>query len=142
MTRASSCRVLAAVVLLAVAAACGGNGGESHDASGSPTKPAFAAKEATSTIDVTLQDYAFVGLPATTKGPNVLFKAKVTGGNMHELRVLKSDGTVVGDIPPFDSGTRTLAVTLAPGTYVVDCPVKEGVKTHADLGMRAELTVE
>ncbi len=144
--------VLAAVALAVGLGACGGGedrpgSSSSASASGtsaeSVTKAQFDEKDATSTIPVTLQDYAFVGLPTTTKGPNVLFEAKVVGGNEHELRVETNDGKFVGEIPPFKAGpTKKLALKLQPGTYVVNCLVSEGNKTHEQLGMRAELVVE
>lgn len=144
--------VLAALALAVGLAACGGGedrpgSSASASASGttaeSVTKAQFDEKDATSTIPVTLQDYAFVGLPATTKGPNVLFEAKVVGGDEHELRVETKDGKFVGEIPPYKAGsTKKLALKLEPGTYVVNCLVSEGKKTHEQLGMHAELVVE
>lgn len=144
--------IVVALVLVLVAGACGkgeNRPGSSSSASASGTsaeqitKPQFDEKAATSTIPVTLQDYAFVGLPATTKGPNVLFEAKVVGGDEHELRVVTKDGKFVGEIPPFKAGsTKKLALKLDPGTYVINCLVTEGKKTHEQLGMHAELVVE
>ena len=144
--------VAVVVAVAATAAACGSGEdrpGSSSSASASgtsaeaTTKAQFDEKDATSTLRVTLQDYAFVGLPPTAKGPNVLFVATVAGSNEHELRVSTKDGKFLGEIPPFASGpTKKLALELAPGTYVVNCLVTEGKKTHEQLGMRADLVVE
>ncbi|MBW3613822.1 MAG: hypothetical protein KY439_00725 [Actinobacteria bacterium] len=119
-------------------------GGDPHADHGSEdSAPAFGEDEATTKIGVTLQDYAFVGLPSSAKGPNVLFEAKVKGGNEHELVVQDASGGTVGALVPFEEGkTKKLAVALQPGTYTIVCLVEEGTKPHADLGMKAELRVE
>lgn len=106
------------------------------------SEAAFATGEETTAIDVKLQDYAFVGVPATVQGPNVLFKATVEGGNTHEINVKDAEGAVVGVIHGFKTGpTKELAVVLKPGTYTLECEIEEGAKTHAELGMKQTLTV-
>lgn len=104
----------------------------------------FQVEQATSEVVTTLTDYAFIGLPATVQGPNVLFRATIRGGNEHELVVVSEGGATVGAIKPFRAadGERTLAAVLEPGSYTVQCLVKEGPRTHAQLGMRRDLTVE
>lgn len=112
------------------------------DAPPEPTPPAFAIGEATTTLDVTLQDYVIVGVGSTVRGPNVAFTATVRGGNLHELEVVDDAGDVVGGTGTFRKGTtRTLAVTLAPGTYGLQCLVTEATRTHAQMGMRRTITV-
>ncbi len=123
-----------------------GSGGE-HDTHSTSkeadAKPAFASGEENTKVEVTLQDYAFVGVPETVKGPNVRFSATIKGGNTHELEVIGADGKAVGEIHSFKTGTtKELAIILQPGTYTLQCLVKEGSKTHADLGMKQTLTVE
>ena len=121
-------------------AASGGAGERAHE---EDTAPAFPEAEATTRSDVTLRDYVFLGLPTTVKGPNVLFEATVSGSNQHELEIVDSSRQLVGAIHSFEAGTtKTLAVVLQPGTYTVQCLVKEGARTHAELGMKAPLTVE
>ena len=39
-------------------------------------------------------------------------------------------------------GERSLAAVLEPGSSTVQCLAKEGTRTHAQLGMRRDLTVE
>lgn len=156
-TSSSGPRIRLALVALAAMVAfagCGGGGATSggHDEHGDATDadegdentaPAFEEEAATTKIAVTLQDFAFVGLPGSAKGPNVLFEATVKGSNEHELVIHDAGGATVGVLQPFRSGrTKKLAAALPPGTYTVLCLVKEGQKAHADLGMRAELRVE
>ncbi len=106
------------------------------------SKAAFASGEETTTVDVKLQDYAFVGVPSTVQGPNVLFKASVEGASEHELEVVADSGEDVGEIHSFKTGTsKELAVVLKPGTYTLQCLVEEGAKTHAELGMKQTLIV-
>lgn len=138
--------LLAALVATLAIPACGGGdggaGGE-HEGHGEDSAPAFEEGSATTKIPVTLQDFAFVGVPASAKGPNVLFEAKVKGGNQHELVVQDAAGGTAGVLEPFGSGkAKSLAVRLQPGTYTLVCLVREGAKPHADLGMKAELRVE
>lgn len=104
----------------------------------------FPAGEATSEVTTTLSDYALIGLPATVEGPNVLIRATIRGGNEHELVIVSDSGATAGAIAPFRAadGERTLTAVLEPGSYTVQCLVKEGTRTHAQLGMRRDLTVE
>lgn len=119
-----------------------GAGGMEH---GKPagSAPAFGAAEADSTVKVTARDYAFAGIPATVKGPKVLFEVVNQGPGAHELVVVGADGEPVGELEPFAPGpARTLAVMLRPGAYKAQCLVKEGARTHAELGMETAFTVE
>lgn len=120
-----------------------GDGGDDHGHD-APTAATFPADQATTEVAVTLSDYAFIGLPPTVAGPNVLIRATVRGTNEHELVLVDEGGTTMGAIDPFRAadGERTLAAVLPAGTYRVQCLVKEGTRTHAQLGMRRDLIVE
>jgi hypothetical protein len=112
-------------------------------AHGEDTPPAFPESEADTRVAVALQDFAFVGVPATVKGPKLLFSAENKGPSPHELEVVDAGGKAVGEIHEFPKGaTKTLAVRLEPGSYSLQCLVMEGDRTHADLGMKTALTVE
>ena len=144
---------LAATALLLLGACGGGGGGagdghehEGDDAGGTSasvtTAPPFARTDATTAVDVTLQDYAFVGLPDTVAGPNVHVTASIKGSNFHELLIRDAARDIVEDLRPFKRPARqALAVVLEPGTYTVECLVKEGSRTHAELGMRKTFAV-
>ena len=153
--------MVTALLVVAAFGACGsgedrpGSASASGSASGSASASAsgshahgeaemhFAEGEENSTVEVTLKDFAFEGVPAAgAKGENVLFKAHVTTGE-HELEVLDSSGKALGEIEPFgpDDGTKEMALKLAPGTYTLQCLIEEGAKTHKELGMVATLTV-
>ena len=141
--------VATAALLVATAGACGGGGeddGHEHAGDGASTTastaPPFTRAEATTALDVILQDYAFVGVPDTVAGPNVHLAASIKGSNFHELLLTDEDGELVEDLRPFKRPARqTLAVVLEPGTYTVECLVKEGSRTHAELGMRKTFVV-
>jgi hypothetical protein len=131
-------------------AACGnGSGSGSASVSGSGSGAggetealAFPESEADTVVHVTLKDYAFVGIPATIKGPKVFFEATNANQHDHELEILDSEGDAVGEIPAFTGkDAKQLAVKLPPGSYTAQCILKEGAKTHADLGMTQQFTV-
>jgi hypothetical protein len=116
----------------------GAGGEEEADA-----PPPFEEADATTKLDVTLQDYAFVGIPDTVRGPNVFFSASIKGSNRHELEILDADGEAVDEIEAFSGGgEHTMAVVLEPGTYTAQCILEEGARTHKELGMVKEFTVE
>ena len=142
----------ASAVGLLIAGACGsgdGGSGDGHDHAGdegaattASTAPAFTKAEADTALDVTLQDYAFVGIPDTVTGPNVHLTASIKGSNFHELLLNTEAGELVEDLRPFKRPARqAIAVVLEPGTYTVECLVKEGSRTHAELGMRKTFVV-
>ena len=139
--------LLAAVLMVG---ACG-DGGDGHDHAGedassssstASTAPPFVKADASTAVDVVLQDYAFVGLPDTVAGPNVHLTASIKGSNTHELVLYDEDDVLVEDLRPFKRPARqALAVVLDPGTYSAQCLIKEGSRTHAELGMRKTFTV-
>ena len=118
-------------------------GAEEHGEHGASAEARFSRSEADSMVRVGMRDFAFEGISPTTKGPKVFFEASNQGPSEHELVVVDEDGKEVGEIPPFEKGaTKTLAVELKPGRYSTRCVIKLGDRTHAQLGMEANFTVE
>ena len=121
--------------------------GDRHDHAHSDmpavTERQFPEGDETSSLDVELRDFSFVGMPASTKGPNVQFSARVSTGE-HELLLQDSTGETLAAAAAFkpDDGPRVLAVVLQPATYTIVCLVSEGAKTHDQLGMKTTLVVE
>jgi plastocyanin len=56
----------------------------------------------------------------------------------HNLTVASASGTVVGATPTFTGGSKTLSLTLKPGTYKFYCTVPG----HRAAGMEGTLTVQ
>lgn len=56
----------------------------------------------------------------------------------HNVTIASSSGSVVGATPTFEGGSKTLAVTLKPGTYKFYC----SVPGHREAGMEGTLTVQ
>ena len=56
----------------------------------------------------------------------------------HNMTIESSSGATVGATPTFQGGTKTLAVTLKPGTYKFFCTVPG----HRQAGMEGTLTVQ
>jgi hypothetical protein len=126
----------------ASASGSGSGTGSGSGAGGEEEELAFPESEATTVLDVTLQDYAFVGIPASVQGPKVFFKTTIKGSSTHELEILDAEGDAVDEIEAYEgSETKEMALKLAPGTYTAQCLVEEGAKTHKQLGMTQTFTV-
>lgn len=131
-------------------ASASGTGSESASGTGSASghggsEPAeFSEADADTVVDVSFNDFAFVGLPQSVKGPQVFFMATNQGKEEHELMIMKGDTdemlVELEAIPPGEKGT--LAAELEAGTYRIVCLVETDGKPHEELGMVAQLTVE
>ena len=152
MRAAATAGIVVALVGLGSAAACGdgsGSGsasvsgtGSGSGAGGETEALAFPESEADTVVHVTMQDYAFVGIPASIKGPKVFFEAVNKNQHDHELEILDASGDAVDEIAAFTGkDAKQLAVELKPGTYTAQCILEEGAKTHAQLGMTQQFTV-
>ncbi len=135
------------------ATATAGVGTATTAAGGSATA---APGGATSTVDVTLNEWAVKADQSSVPAGKVDFKVKNGGTVAHELVVIKTDlaadklpvkGSAVdttqldvaGTLAQFDAGgTKDLSLDLAPGHYVLIC----NLPGHYQLGMRTELTVK
>jgi plastocyanin len=56
----------------------------------------------------------------------------------HNMTIASASGTVVGATPTFMGGTKTLSLTLKPGTYTFYC----SVPGHEMAGMKGTLVVK
>jgi plastocyanin len=74
----------------------------------------------------------------TAKAGKVSIAYTNTASLEHNLTVASSSGAVVGALPTFSGGTRSLSLTLKPGTYKFYC----SVPGHRQAGMEGTLTVQ
>ena len=81
-----------------------------------------------------------IDMPAETRAGQVNFVVTNEGTEAHSV-VVESGGVVVAELTePLDPGeSSVLSAVLAPGEYVVYCPVGEGA--HREEGMEATLVV-
>jgi uncharacterized cupredoxin-like copper-binding protein len=102
----------------------------------STAKPKPKPKPQAQTVDVTETDFK-IALPSTTlKAGPITFDVKNDSQDQHDL-VVTGNGITEGT-PRFGGGqTKTLKVTLKPGTYKLFC----SVPGHEQLGMKLNITV-
>ena len=116
-------------------------------------------REATSTIDITLTDYAFDRTEYRAEAGVITFHAVNEGGDNHEIAFLPAGGDVphvdgrpdedaLAEVGAFEleafGPNRSCNATyeLAAGTYTLFCIVDiDDEHTHYDEGMRATLIV-
>jgi hypothetical protein len=94
-------------------------------------------------IALTLSDFRFGGLPPKVRGGPMLLRATNAGPSEHQFEIIGVGERSVGVIGAMPSGgSGSLAITLEPGVYRVQCLITtaEG-PSHADLGMTRTLQV-
>ena len=149
--------MLLALALMTSAAmvACGSDknsssGSGAASASGSGSAPAkeetthasFKEGDANTVIKVNAIEYAFQLSQASAAGPKVFFEVTNSGTITHEFEIVGPDGKAVDEISSFPpKETKTLPVELKPGSYTLQCLLITDGKIHANLGMKATLTV-
>jgi uncharacterized cupredoxin-like copper-binding protein len=75
----------------------------------------------------------------TAKAGTILIQFINNSPLAHNVTIRQgTSGHVIGATPTFSGGTRTLTVTLKPGTYTFYC----SVPGHSDAGMHGTLTVQ
>jgi uncharacterized cupredoxin-like copper-binding protein len=89
-----------------------------------------------SRCEVNLKEYEIL-MPDTVPAGSVTFKVSNTGKHDHSFHIKGNgiDQGLEGGVKPAES--KDLTVTLAAGTYDIECPVTG----HAALGMHRKLTV-
>lgn len=118
---------------------------------------------ATSSVDVTLQEWAIAATPVSVPSGSVTFDATNIGPeDRHELVVVKTDlaldavptkpgGSVdeegdgidiIGEVEGIDPGSSgSVTLDLAPGRYLLICNIIEDIRFHYQLGMRSPFEV-
>jgi uncharacterized cupredoxin-like copper-binding protein len=124
-------------VALLVGGAVVGACGHGEDRPGIVTAPAMHTS-----VDVAAREFAFDGTPASVPAGDVDFTIRNVGALTHQLIVVGADGEPAVEVSEIRPGaTGPLSVRLRPGRWTIVCMLKQGARTHADLGMRADLTV-
>lgn len=121
--------VLAGLLLLAagLAASCGGGG----ERGGGGGQPGGGAGEV---VTVTELEWA-IQLPSEIPSGAVTFSVKNDGAVEHNLVIQETEQRLDGIQP---GQTRTLQVTLQPGTYNIVCDIPG----HSEAGMKTTVTVK
>jgi plastocyanin len=109
-------------------------------ASSTPTTPAPAA---TSTAPLALAadpsgQLKFNATTLSAKAGQVSIKFNNASPVAHNLTIESSGGQTLGATPTFSGGSKSLSVTLKPGTYTFFC----SVPGHRAAGMSGTLTVQ
>jgi plastocyanin len=160
--RTSAKTIRRATVLSAVIAALGliaGCGSSSSSSSSSTSTPAKAATTPASTSTASSQSEVakttpngqLLTLEANKEGELKYNKTSLTAnaGNVsiamtnmsplgHNVTVESSSGKILGAVPTFQGGTKTLKLNLKPGTYKFFC----SVPGHRMAGMEGTLSVK
>lgn len=144
---------LAFVAALIALAGCGSSssGSSSSSAAETPATSSSSASTATSTSTPAASAGGSVSLEAnkegqleyntkalTAKAGKVSIDFTNASPLAHNVTIESSSGAKVGATPTFTGGSKTLAVTLKPGTYKFFC----SVPGHRQAGMEGTLTVQ
>ncbi len=125
-----SAAVATGVVVAIAVVACSGSGTTSPSASA-------AVAPASGAVQVEAREFAFTPSTLTVPAGEVTFEVTNAGAVEHEFEILKDDATVdevEGLVPGL---SRSLTVSLAPGTYTFACKLAG----HDQAGMTGTITV-
>lgn len=139
---------LSAGVLALGVAACGGSSSSSTSSSAAPASSSTTTSGSTSggggggaTISQAADPSGalkFTKSSLTAKAGKVTIDFTNSSSIGHNLTIQQgTNGSVVGATPTFQGGSKTLSVTLKPGTYTFFC----SVPGHRMAGMQGTLTV-
>jgi plastocyanin len=144
---------VAMAIGLAALAGCGSSSNSTSSSSSAATTAAPATTPSTSTSGGAAAPAA--GAQALSLAANPEGQLKFTSASLtakagsatisfenkspveHNLTIASSSGSVVGSTPTFTGGSKTVTVTLKPGTYKYYCTVPG----HRQAGMEGILTV-
>ena len=119
-------RLLALVIVAAIAAACGAD-----QPTGSPTPVPSGV------VAITASEFKYDPSTLTVPAGDVRFAVRNAGNIEHEFEIFK-DGSVVDEVEGIVPGqTKELTVTLGPGEYTYVCKLAG----HEEQGMKGTLTV-
>jgi plastocyanin len=140
MPRASMLTV--AVGLLALAG-CGSSSSSTSSSTSTPTSPTPAAGgtaggQALKVAANPEGQLKYDTTSLTAKAGNVSIDFTNMATLEHNMTVASSSGAVVGATPTFQGGSKTLSLSLKPGTYKFYC----SVPGHRAAGMEGTLTVQ
>jgi plastocyanin len=139
-----------AVVLFALAA-CGSSSSKSTSPAAAPTTTAASPATSSTPAPASTAGAQKLSLEANPEGQLKYNKTSLTAKagavsidftNMaplsHNVTVASASGAVLGALPTFTGGTKTLSLTLKAGTYKFYCTVPG----HRAAGMEGTLTVQ
>jgi uncharacterized cupredoxin-like copper-binding protein len=137
--------VLALAAGLIALAGCGSSSSTTSSSASTPTSSAPAATTAPASGGGALSLAAnpegqlkFETTSLTAKAGKVSIAFTNASSLEHDVTVASSAGQVVGATPKFAGGSKTLSLTLKPGTYKFYC----SVPGHRQAGMEGTLTVQ
>jgi plastocyanin len=146
LTRTST---LIVIVTLVALAGCGGSSkspsptsapASSAPSASTPTTPPSGATSA-GPLSVAADpggQLKFDASTLTAKAGHVSIKFTNSSPVAHNLTIESSGGQTLGATPTFSGGSKSLSVTLKPGTYTFFC----SVPGHRAAGMSGTLTVQ
>jgi plastocyanin len=137
--------MLTVIVTLFALAGCGGS---SKSSSSTPTPASSAPAASTPTTAASPGSLALAADPSgqlkfgastlTAKAGQLAIKFTNSSPVAHNLTIASSGGQTLGATPTFSGGTKSLNVSLKPGTYTFFC----SVPGHRAAGMSGTLTVQ
>jgi iron uptake system component EfeO len=150
-------RLLVALALTLLLAACGGTAATPTPVPATPPSTVAPSVDASpevepdethaslepvasavaTTVEVTIADYSFTPSAITVPAGEVTFALNNTAGQQHEFEIFKGDAVVdeaEGLVPGL---TRDLLVTLPAGEYTFACKLAD----HEARGMKGTITV-
>jgi len=143
---------LAALAAAALAVAgCGSSKSKTSESTAAPAAPATTSTTSSSAAAPAAAVNTKLALAAnpsgelkydktslTAKAGTVAIDFSNTSPLPHNVTVASSSGSVVNETPTFQGGSKTVTMTMKPGTYKFYC----SVPGHRQAGMEGTLTVQ